>query len=134
MIKSKYIADILDLLLDGDTAGASARLQIPFLTDEDYEYTGSGLFVGFSHTDGIIKYKTSIRDEFINGVIITATEFPIEAEASLFFEEGLISYLEIWCYLGDYPHQELTKYTLTQAWNNSPGRQITTENPGVHSP
>ena len=128
MIKSKYIADIMDLLLDGDTEGLYARNQLPFITEENFDYTGGGLFVSFLYNDEIINYKIIKTDLVLNGVKIQTTEFPIEADATLFFKDGLINYLEIWCYLGDYPQQDLTKYTLTQIWKNSPNRIITTEN------
>jgi hypothetical protein len=127
MIKSKFISDIVDLLLDGDAEGITARPQIQYLTDEKYDYTGGGLFVSFSHTKEIGQYKSSKHELILNGVKITTSEFPIEADATLFFINGIIGNLEIWCYLGDYPNQDLTKYTLTQIWNNSPGRQVSTE-------
>lgn len=41
MITSKYILDVLELLLDGDDWKA-AKLQIPFLSDTKYEYTNGG--------------------------------------------------------------------------------------------
>jgi hypothetical protein len=128
MVKSKYISDILKLLLDGDSEGLSAKNQLPFIVDENFEYTGSGLFVSFLHTDEIVNHKVIKPDLILNGVKIQTTEFPIEASATLFFKDGLINYLEIWCYLGDYPKQDLTKYTLTQIWGNSPTKIITTEN------
>lgn len=127
MIKSKFISHIVDLLLDGDAEGTATRPQMQFLTDEGYVYTGSGLFVSFLHSEEIIQYKSNKEDLVLNGVKITSTEFSIEAEASLFFKNGIIDYLEIWCYQGDYPHQDLTTYTLTQIWDNSPGRQVTIE-------
>ena len=127
MIKSKYILDILDLLLDGDNEGIAVRPQLEFLTDTKYDYTGSGLFVKFSHSDGIDKHKYSQDDLVLLGVKITTSEYPIEADGTVFIKNGFIDYLEIWCYAGDYPQKDLTKYTLTQAWNNSPARQITTE-------
>ncbi len=128
MIKSKYIFDLLDLLLDGDNEGLSARQQLPFITEEIFDYTGGGLFVRFSHSDEIIKHKVNKQDLILDGVKIQTTEYPIEADATLFFKDGLINYLEIWCYLGDYPNHDLKKYTLTQIWNNSPNKTITTEN------
>jgi len=128
MVKSKYISDILELLLDGDNEGLSARQQLPFITEDNFDYTGGGLFVRFSHSDEITKYKVNKQDLILNGVKIQTTEYPIEADATLFFKDGLINYLEIWCYLGDYPNQDFTKYTLTQIWNNSPNKTITTEN------
>jgi hypothetical protein len=128
MVKSKYISDILDLLLDGDNEGLLARKQLPFITEENFDYTGGGLFVRFSHSDKIANYKVSKENLILNGVKIQTTEYPIEGDATLFFTDGLINYLEIWCYLGDYPNQDLTKYTLTQIWENSPSKSITTEN------
>jgi hypothetical protein len=77
--------------------------------------------------DGIIDFKVGNDDLILNGVKIQTTEFPIEAEATLFFKHGIIDYLEICCYSGDYPKQDLAKYTLTQIWENSPKRFITTE-------
>jgi hypothetical protein len=124
MIKSKYISDILELLLDGDIDGINARQQLPYITEDDFNYTGGGLFVGFSTKEGIDKYKVSNPTLILNGVKIETTEFPIEADATIFFKDGLINYLEIWCYLGDYPSQDLTKYTLTQIWDGSPNRKI----------
>lgn len=128
MVKSKYISDILDLLLEGDNEGLSARQQLPFITEDNFDYTGGGLFVQFSHSDEITKHKVNKQDLILDGVKIQTTEYPIEADATLFFKDGLINYLEIWCYLGDYPNQDLKKYTLTQIWNNSPNKTITTEN------
>jgi hypothetical protein len=126
MVKSKYISDILNLLLDGDNEGLIARQQLTFITEDNFDYTGGGLFVRFSHSDGIAKYKLNKQDLILNGVKIQTTQYPIEADATLFFKDGLINYLEIWCYLGDYPNQDLTKYTLTQIWENSPNKSITT--------
>ena len=127
MIKSKYISDILDLLLDGDNEGIAVRPQLEFLTDTKYDFTGSGLFVTFSHGDGIDKYKYSKDDLVLLGVKITTSEYPVEADGTVFLKNGFIDNLEIWCYKGDYPQKDLTKYTLTQAWNNLPAKQITTE-------
>ncbi len=113
----------MDLLLSGD-AGLAARPQIQFLTDAEYEYTGgSGLFVSFSHSEEIVRYKSNEDDLILDWLKITTTEFPIEAEAILFFKNGIIDYLEIWCYQGDYPTHDLKEYTLTQLWNNSPGTE-----------
>ena len=127
MIQSKYISDIVELLLDGEDDSVSAKQQLPFITEEKFDYTGTGLFVNFSHSKKITKYKISATDLILDGVKIQNTELPIEANAILFFTNGLIDYLEIWCYLGNYPNRDLTKYTLTQIWKNSPKRIITTE-------
>jgi len=128
VIKSKYISDILELLLDGDAERLVARPQLAFITEENFDYTGRELFVKFLHSDGIANHKVFKSDLILNGLKIQTTEYPIEADATLFFTDGLIDYLEIWCYLGDYPKQDLIKYTLTQIWENSPNKTITTEN------
>lgn len=91
---------------------------------------GSGLFVTFSQSAGIDQYRIGTPNIILNGVKITTSEFDIEAEASLFFMNGLIDFLEIWCYIGDYPNHDMTKYTLMQIWTDSNGRQISTENSG----
>jgi hypothetical protein len=128
VVKSKYILDILNFLLDGDNEGLAASQQLPFITEDTFDYTGGGLFVRFSHSDEIANYKVSKPDLILNGVKIQTTEYPIEADATLFFSNGVIDFLEIWCYQGEYPNQDLTKYTLTQIWSNSSIKTITTEN------
>ncbi len=127
MVKSRYISDILEQLLDGDHEGIMARQQLPFIMEDNFEYTGGRLFVRFSHTEEVAEFKVSKNDLILNGVKIQSLEFSIKADAPLFFANGLIDYLEIWCYQGNYPNHDLTKYTLTQKWNNSPNKVITTE-------
>jgi hypothetical protein len=127
MIKSKFISDILDLLFDGDDLGRKFRPQVKFLTEKDYNYTHMGLFVGFSHDNGIEEYR-AINDRLIlNGVIIRSKEIELGAEAILHFSNGLVDYLEIWSHSGEYPEKELGKYTMTQEWIGSPGRKIVAE-------
>lgn len=52
MIKSQYILDILDLLLDQE-ATRNAKKQIQYLTDVDYNYTGAGIYITFKTTEDI---------------------------------------------------------------------------------
>lgn len=127
MLKSKFITDVLELLLDGDNDGIKARSQIKFITESDYEYTGSGVFVGFEHQSGIEKYRCEKNNLILNGVEIKSSELEIGAKCSLFFKNGLIDYLEIWSCDGIYPQTELTKYELTQVWENSPRKKIINE-------
>ena len=136
MIKSKFILDIFDLLFDGDEIGKTLRRQIDYLTEDEYEYTGIGVFVKFAHSDEIKKYSIKSSDiknidltafngdEIIEGVIIRNEKEDIEADATVFLKDGIIDYLEIWNRLGDYPDKELDNYILTQEWKDSPGRQI----------
>jgi len=121
MIRSQYITDILDLLLDGDD-GSIFRKQLPFLTDAGYEYTGAGLFVSFSYAG---KIDVSLPDELIlSGVEIESPEAKISADAMVRISNHIVDYLEIWSHTGDYPDYTPVKYTLTQDWSGSPGRKI----------
>ncbi|WP_321281154.1 hypothetical protein [Marinifilum fragile] len=91
---------------------------------EDFNYTGVGLFVSFKHLDGIEKYKLDESDLMLNGVLIKSTQLKIGAEASLFFKNGLIDYMEIWSFDGEYPEKELDNYKLKQTWQGSAQRTI----------
>ena len=124
MLKSKFIANILELLLDGDKEGIDAKSQLEYLSESDYEYTGSGVFIGFEHKSGIEKYKADKSNLILNGVKIKSTELEIGADCTLFFINGLIDNLEIWSFSGNYPKKELSDYELTQEWENSPERKI----------
>jgi len=124
MLKSKLIANILELILDGDKEGIDSKSQLKYLSESDYEYTSSGVFVEFKHKSGIEKYKTDKSDLILDGVEIKSTELEIGADCTLFFKNGLINNLEIWSFSGNYPKKELSDYELTQKWENSPERKI----------
>jgi hypothetical protein len=124
MLKSKFIADILDLLLDGDRDGIKAKSQIEFITESDYEYTGTGVFIGFKHKNGIEKHRSEKDDLILDGVEIKSSELQIGANCTLFFSNGMIDHLEIWSFSSTYPKTELKEYELTQVWENSPGKTI----------
>ncbi|MPR36741.1 hypothetical protein [Salmonirosea aquatica] len=124
MIKSRYISDVLELLLDGDE-GKAAKSQIPFLSDTNYEYTeGGGVFISFSHSAEIIEYRLTQENLVLNGVTIDSPELKVGADAAVFLTNGIIDYLEIWSFDGHYPDHELTNYVLKQAWRDSPERII----------
>lgn len=116
MIKSNFINDILNLLLDGDKAGLKAKPQQDFISIKDIEYTGSGAFIMFNHIDGIENNYATDANLVLNGLTIKSPELNIAAEATLVFKDGLINYLEIWSYDGEYPEKDLSQYTLTQEW------------------
>ena len=62
MLKSKFTATILELLLDGDKEEINAKSQLKYLSESDYEYTGSGVFIGFEHKSKIKNYmKLNLR-------------------------------------------------------------------------
>lgn len=127
MIQSQFILDILNLLLDGDDDGLLLRKQIPFLTDTDYEYTGVGVIIGFSANQQIDEYKLGDRSFIIDGVKLKSKDLEFGAEATASIKNGILDFLDIWSYSGDYPRTELTSYVLTQEWKGSPGKQITKE-------
>ncbi len=122
MIKSEYINDILNLLLDGDIEGLNAKKQIPFLSEKDQSCSIGGLYVYFEHKIGIEDHKSETRNLVLDGIKITFKD--VEANAILFFKEGLIDFLEIWCVKGNYPSKELKTYTLTQTWIGSENKSI----------
>ena len=124
MITSKFILNILDLLLDGDEAGKALRPQIDYLTDAEYDYTGVGLFVTFQASDGIENYKYQEDKIILDGVKITSTEVNIGASATIFVRNGVIVTLEIWSFGGEYPEKELSNYKLKQEGDYSTGREI----------
>ena len=127
MIKSQYITNIVKLLLDFDEESRLTSQQIKYLTVDKLEYTGSGLFASFKHSKSCLDYKCPIDNLVLTGLKITSAAYSIEADANLFFKNGIVDYLEIWCYSGEYPSDDLAKYKLTQNWENSPGYQISTE-------
>lgn len=57
MLKSKFIADILELPLGRDHDRIRGKYRVEFITKSDYEYTNSGVFIGFEHKTGIEKYR-----------------------------------------------------------------------------
>lgn len=124
MIKSKYIFDIIDLLLDGDEEGIMARRQIEFLTEKEIIFTGPGAFIYFSNTEQIEKYKVKNIDLNITGVVINSPELKLGADAHIFLKNGIINYLEIYSRDSSYPKYELQEYIITQEWVGSPNRKI----------
>lgn len=127
MLKSKFVSNILQLLLDGDEQGLKGRTQIDFIEEADYEYTGNGVFIGFKHKNGIEKYRLTKDNVLLDGVEIKSPELEIGASCILFFSNGLIDYLEIWNYGGTYPNTELNEYILTQTWKESEKKVIKSE-------
>ncbi len=127
MIHSTFILDIFDLLFDGDEIGVNLRKQVNFLTEAEYEYTSVGVFVNFTYSIGIDKYRilsTALNHgDVLNGVTIHSDKNNVEADAQVFLKDGLICYLEIWNKIGDYPSKDLDDYVMTQDWKDAPGRQ-----------
>jgi hypothetical protein len=124
VIQSKYIRDILTLLLEGDTEGLAARKQLEYITENKSDYTGVGVFVSFKRIQGIESYKIENKELILDGVTIKSIELNIGAIATLFFKDGLADYLEIWSYDGEHPKKELSSYELKQEWSESPNKTI----------
>jgi len=124
MVAGSYVYNILSLLCDGDEHGLAIREQLLYLAEKEYAYTRSGVFVYFTHMEGISDHKCMDSCSVFPGVKIRSAIGNVEAEAQFFLKDGLIDYLEIWCYAGDYPGEELTSYILTQEWQGSPGKRI----------
>lgn len=124
MIKSQFVLDILDLLLDSEDSKFLIP-QLDYISDSEYYYTGSGCFVTFTHSEDIVRDRS--KENFLfDSVKIESSELDGRADAILFMKDGIIDYLEIWSFDAnyDYPSRELTTYTLTQVWDSSPQRVI----------
>lgn len=115
MIKSRYIEDILILLIGGQEFEVNLKIQLELIVDLEYTYTGSGLIVTFMNDPKIEKYRINF-DQVLNGVKITSSELDLGAQASLFFNNGTISYLEIFSNSSVYPMRMLKDYRLSQEW------------------
>ena len=125
MIKSQFIKNILALLIEGTKEEELLRKQIDLLTDSEYEYTGAGLFVSFSHDDAISQFKSEIG-RVLEGaeVRIQSSQLEMDAGTVLFFDGGVIDCLEVFTYDGKYPNSELKDYHLSQAWLPDGGKKI----------
>lgn len=116
MIKSKFILEILDSLLDDDNDGLMLRRQIECLTDANYNYTESGLFVKFSYDENISSRRINKDNMVLSGVLIKSSELELGADTMLFITNGIINYLEIHSRCGNYPKRELTDYVFSKIW------------------
>jgi hypothetical protein len=122
MIQSKFILDVLEhslnyegtdiILDDGINYWALARPQIKYLTDIEYDYTGVGLFVNFSHTEEALKYKSPVEGGPLGGIDIKSPDLEDSAYTLLWFKNGIIDSLEIFSGVGDYPKRDLKDYSF----------------------
>jgi hypothetical protein len=117
MIKSKFILDVLteslssdDIAEDGIPYWKLARPQIEYLTDINYEYTGLGLFVTFSHAKEVLKYKS--EGGSLGGIDIKSPDLEAHANTTIFFEGDIIRSLEIFSVAGGYPTRDLKNYSF----------------------
>jgi hypothetical protein len=116
MIRSQFIRDIISLLLDGDDEYILIRKQADWITEENFKYTGHGVFVHFKLEEQALKYRLDMKDFWLNGVLIKSDEIDIAAEAIIDVSKGLINYLEIWSYGEMYPRKDPDHYVLEQQW------------------
>ena len=124
MVKSKFIYDILDLLIDGDDSRYLAS-QLNCIEVDNIDYTGTGVFVHFRHLPQVINYLFKEPGVYLDGVTVESPELEGKASASLHFVDGIIDNLEIWSTSGSYPAKELSNYTIRQDLSVGRGRSIT---------
>ena len=135
MIQSEFIKNILDLTFDNYEFSDLLRKQIPFLSELDRNYTGSGVFVNFVSDKEIEGYKIDTDKvtnfdtdgnaiEILNGVEIRNDSLDILADASVYLTNGLIDSVEIWNKNGqDYLLTDPEHYELHQIWIDIPKRR-----------
>jgi hypothetical protein len=117
MIAREFTKNVLLSLADDHRYEANLRKQIELLTGFDYSYTGAGLIVTFTHQPGIRDWPIeSIL--VLNDVEVRSSELDRGADANLFFDDGIISYLELFSKSGVYPDRQLADYELVQVWKN----------------
>ncbi|WP_276134309.1 hypothetical protein [Polluticoccus soli] len=114
MITNQFITDILDLVLEEDSNGLALRKQIPYLIEDEHDYTGMGVFISFAHHEGIEPYRLGNETIELNEVDLKSSELASGGAAVVHVNEGLIDCIEIWANDGNYPDGELTDYTLSQ--------------------
>lgn len=127
MIASPFIYDMLDLLLDGDEQGFVARNQLPFLTEAEIEIIADGFVVYFTNETPEDAIAITDRELGLDGLLIQNDTIGIYAEAAIYLEDGKVDCLEVWAVSGEIPMPDLKSYTLTQVWEDSPGRTLTTD-------
>lgn len=129
VIKSQYILDILNLLLDSSESQHILG-QIPFLNDVSYNYTGVGVFVEFKPLGVINKEFLSKEKKIIDGVTIESDELEYGAMGLIFFDDnGVVNTLEIVAFGDYYPKKDLVNYTVRQEWMGSSEKCIENKNP-----
>lgn len=127
MISSQFIADILDLMLDGDADGHALRPQIPFLVEGEIEYSERGFCLTFTSLDGIENYRYLGEDIAVGSISLESPDYCAHVNSGwldLWTKNGLISCLQFIGHYDGYPQHDLENYLLRQAWKDEPGREI----------
>jgi hypothetical protein len=139
MIQSQFIRDIFQLSIHEDAYGDKFRHQVACLTESEYEYTGSGVFIFFKQDPEIAKW--TISEDEVMDILEHAEESQlfcimeienkkdrIEAEPIIRMKEGLIDSIEIWNRRGDYPRRELEFYEMYRLSDKEKKKTITRVN------
>lgn len=111
MIQNKFIKDIVDYIVKETESIFHLSRQTPFLTENEFSYTGVGLFVSFSLDCNKTDYLTDITVNLF-GARIVSPNLPLGATAHIFLESGIIRYLEILANSGEFPQKEIVNYRL----------------------
>jgi len=123
MINSKFILDILDLILDEDDT-RTLREQIAFLNELEIEHTGIGMFVNFKN-NFLETNLLNLSNKVLNGIEIRNENEKVLADVILYVKNGKIEQLEIFNKNGfDFPKEYLDEYIITQTWIGSKGKII----------
>ena len=111
MIESNNIKELLEKIIAINDYNDLYK-QLDNISIIDYEYTGMGVFVSFSKSVLNNDYKLPLKGlSKFNGVVIKSNEIKdAGAHAILVLEDGLIEYLEIEAFWGDYPYCDIKNY------------------------
>jgi hypothetical protein len=123
MIESRLILNIVDESLFGEKYEEQMRKQLNFLTEIEYEHTGSGLLVFFEADAKISKCRlndSQLMDIFgendheLTKFELINHDLKIQADVTVHFSNGTLDRVEIWNKLGDYPEDDLGSWELIQ--------------------
>jgi hypothetical protein len=123
MIPPSFLEQVLDLMLDGTDISPTLRQQIPYLIESESSQTNQGLFISFMPKEGAYNFRAEDPNLVLHGLVLTSKDMEGYAMINLFFTFGVVSSIEVWAPLGNWP-QTLDNYTLSQNWEGAPQRQI----------
>ncbi len=126
MIKSEFVSTIIEVTFEGEKFEDLLLEQIQHLSEKEENYTGSGLFLYFQHNNAIENYRLSRAQlneicgegcDHLTKFELINPQLKVLAYVTVHFSKGLVSYVEIWNKLGEYPKEELLSYELQRIKN-----------------
>lgn len=121
MIKSKFILEILRLSIKDEKYEDLLFQQFQYLSLSEVEYTGTGAHISFKANSKIRKFRLTtlqLNESFgdfsnqFDKLELKNKSLNILADLTVYLTEGIISGIEIWNKLGNYPSYEIRTYQI----------------------